>query len=143
MTESERNPASDQHGNPDGMESLVKYSRMPVERIEYHADANTTLIQDIDFGVLFIMAFWSGPSVKAFGEITEILNRLDPTASLRFVAIDTDGAQPFYTHPQFVSKMGGWGEIAWIKNGKIQCTSGLGYNPDCFEPNTLSFLALA
>lgn len=86
------------------------------------------------------MAFWSGPSVKAFGEITGIINRLDPNATLQFIAVDTDGAQSFYDHPDFVGKMGGWGEIAWIKDGVIQCTSGLGYNPNCFEPNTKALI---
>ncbi len=127
---------SERHGNPDGMESLRKYSRMPLGRVRYVANADTKLINEIHCGVLFIMAFWSVPSVKAFSEITEILNRIDSEATLEFVTVDTDGAEPFYTHPEFIGKTGGWGEIAWIKNGVIQRTSGLGYNPECFEPNT-------
>ena len=121
------------------MESLVKYSHMPLERIDYRSDADTSLILEIGYGVLFIMAFWSGPSVKAFSEITEIIERLDPMELLKFAVIDTDGAQSFYTHPEFKHKMGGWGEI-WINNGEIQCTSGVGYNPSCFEPNTRALL---
>jgi len=131
---------SEQGGDPNGLESLAKYTQMPMERIQYYAESDTTLIAEIEHGILFIMAFWSGPSVKAFGEITEIINRLDRNATLQFVVIDTDGAQPFYEHPDFVGKMGGWGEIAWIKDGAVQCMSGLGYNPDCFEPNTKALL---
>lgn len=130
-----------QRGNPDGMKSLAKFSQMPVERIAYYPDAGTHIVQEIDFGLLFIMAFWSGPSVEAFRKITEILNRVDPDAKLEFVTIDTDGAQSFNTHPCFIDRMGGWGEIAWIDDGVIQSTSGLGYNPECFEPNTLALLA--
>lgn len=140
MSENKPNELNEQ-GNPNGMKSLKNYACMPIERIEYHANAETSLIQQIDFGLLFIMAFWSGSSVLAFKEITGILNRLDSSALLRFVVIDTDGAQPFYTHPEFVGKMGGWGEIAWIKNGVVQYTSGLGYNPECFEANTEALLA--
>ncbi len=122
------------------MKSLAKYAQLPIERIEYHADSDTTLITGIKRGILFIMAFWSGPSVQAFRQMTEIINRLDPNATLEFIVVDTDGAQPFYNHPAFVGKLGGCGEVAWIKDGAIQSTSGLGYNPDCLEPKTQTLL---
>lgn len=123
------------------MRSLKKLSKLPIERIRYVPDAETSLIGDIECGILFIMAFWSGPSVKAFNQLTEIINRLDPDGTLEFVVIDTDGAQEFYEHPDFKGKLHGAGEAAWIKDGLIQCTSGLGYNPDCFERNTMELLA--
>ena len=128
------------HGNPDGMQILANLTRLPNERIEYHAISDTSVIADIKCGILFIMAFWSAPSVKAFGQLTEIVKRFDPNGRLQFVVVDTDGARPFYDHPQFVGKIGGWGETAWIKDGEIQSTSGSGYNPSCFEPNTKALL---
>jgi len=134
-------PQSEQHGNPDGIRSLAKSSKLPIERIRYFPDSETSLIKGIKRGVLFVMAFWSGPSVKAFNQLTDIVNRLDPNGTLEFVVIDTDGAQTFYDHPDFKGKLHGAGETAWIKDGVIQCTSGLGYNPDCFEPNTKELLA--
>jgi hypothetical protein len=140
MAVSDANPPPEPQGNPDGMTSLANYAQMPIERIQYHAKSDPSLIATIQQGVLFIMAFWSAPSVKAFGEISGIIQRLEPNATLQFVVIDTDGAPGFYEHPDFVSKMGGWGETAWIKEGIIQCTSGLGYNPNCFEPNTKALL---
>ena len=79
--------------------------------------------------------------VKAFNQLTDVVNRLDPDGTLEFVVIDTDGAQEFYEHPDFKGKLHGAGETAWIKDGVIQCTSGLGYNPNCFEPNTKELLA--
>jgi hypothetical protein len=129
-----------QKGNLDGIVSLAKYTQMPVERIEYYPDSDTTLIARINYGILFIMAFWSCPSVKAFTKITGILNRLDPQGTVPFIAVDIDGAAPFYEHPVFVDKINGWGEIAWINDGVIQCTSGMGYHPECFEPNTQALM---
>ena len=134
-------PQSEQRGNPDGMHSLAKSSKLPIERIRYLANSDTSLIHDIKRGILFVMAFWSGPSVKAFNQLTDVVNRLDPDGTLEFVVIDTDGAQEFYEHPDFKGKLHGAGETAWIKDGVIQCTSGLGYNPNCFEPNTKELLA--
>lgn len=131
----------EQFGNPDGMLSLAKLSKIPIERIWYLPDATTSVIAEINCGILFVMAFWSGPSIKAFHLLTEILARRDPHGSLEFVVIDTDGAESFYEYPAFKDKLSGAGEVAWIRNGVIQCTSGLGYNPDCFEPNTTALLA--
>jgi hypothetical protein len=134
-------PHHEQHGNPDGMHTLAKSSKLPIERIRYLPDSTTSLIGEIKRGVLFVMAFWSGPSIKAFNQLTDIINRLDPNGMLEFVVIDTDGAQSFYEHPIFNGKLHGAGEAAWIKDGVIQCTSGLGSNPNCFEANTKKLLA--
>jgi hypothetical protein len=130
-----------QHGNPDGITSLAKHARVPIGRIRYFSDSDTSLIRQINRGVLFVMAFWSGPSVLAFQQLTEIINRLDPDGVLEIVVIDTDGAEDFYEHPDFKGKLHGAGETAWIKNGIIQCTSGLGYNPTCFTTNTEALLS--
>jgi len=64
-------------GNPQGIRSLAKYSRLSVERIKYVPDADATTVRSINRGVLFLMAFWSGPSVQAFAKLTEVLARLD------------------------------------------------------------------
>lgn len=127
-------------GNPDGMHSLAKLSKLPIERIRYYSEANTFLIGGIKRGILFVMAFWSGPLVEAFKHITDFLDRLDPNRTLEFVVIDTDGAEDFYEHSEFKGNLHGYGETAWIKDGVIGFTSGRGYNPSCFEPNTRALL---
>ena len=38
--------------------------------------------------------------------------------------------------PEFAGKLHGAGEAAWIREGWIVRTSGLGYHPECFEPYT-------
>jgi hypothetical protein len=108
------------------MRSLAKSNKLPIERVRYSPDSEPSLIQDIKCGILFVMAFWSGPSIKAFNQLTEVVNRLDPDGTLEFVVIDTDGAERFYDHPEFKEILRGAGEAAWIRDGVIQCTSGLG-----------------
>lgn len=134
-------PQRAQRGNHDGICTLAKWSKLPIERIRYFPDSTPSLIAEIKHGVLFVMAFWSFPSIKAFNQLTEIVNRLDPPGRLEFVVIDTDGAHGFYEHQDFKGKLHGAGETAWIKDGVVQRTSGLGFNPDCFEPNTRELLA--
>jgi hypothetical protein len=126
-------------GNPKGLRSLAKYSKLPIERIRYVPDADAATVRSIRQGILFLMAFWSVSSVQAFAKLTEILGRLG-AGSLELVVVDVDGSPELYELPEFKGKVHGAGETAWVREGKIVATSGLGLNTDCFEPNTLALL---
>jgi hypothetical protein len=128
-------------GNPDGIRSLTKYSQLPPQRIRYVPDADEATVRSIRRGILFLMAFWSGPSVGAFAMLTEILARLD-AEGLELVVADVDGSPDLYELPEFKGKVHGAGETAWVREGKIVATSGFGLNTACFEPNTLALLSL-
>jgi hypothetical protein len=128
-------------GNREGLNSLVKYTNLPMERVKYVPDADAETVRSIGRGILFLMAFWSGPSVKAFSKLTEVVAHLDETAALEFVVVDVDGSPDLYELPEFKGKIHGAGETAWIRHGKILTTSGLGLNLDCFEPNTAALLS--
>jgi hypothetical protein len=60
-------------GNPDGLRSLAKYSKLSVERIRYVPEADERVVRAITRGVLFQMAFWSGPAIQAFAKLTEVV----------------------------------------------------------------------
>lgn len=128
-------------GNPDGLGVLAKYSNLPVDRIRYVPNADNQTIRSIRRGVLFLMAFWSGPSVAAFSKLTEMLSRIG-MEGLELVVVDVDGSQELETVPEFKEMIRGAGETAWVRDGEIVSTSGLGLNPTCFQPNTLALLAL-
>ena len=130
-------------GNPEGLRSLSRYSKVPIERVKYFPDADEGVIKQIDRGILFLMAFWSGPSVTAFAKLTQVVGNLDKREALKLVVVDVDGSPKLYDVPEFVGKIHGDGETAWVRDGKIVVTSGLGLNIECFVPNTLSLLALA
>jgi hypothetical protein len=129
-------------GNPNGLRSLAKYSKLPVERIRYHATADEGAVRAIGRGVLFLMAFWSGPSVRAFARLTEVLAAL-PSEALELVVVDVDGSAALYELPEFKGQVAGAGETAWVRDGRIVATSGLGVNIECFKPNTLALLSMA
>jgi hypothetical protein len=128
-------------GNPEGLRSLAKYSKLPVERIRYVPDADASFVRSIRRGVLFLMAFWSGPSVQAFAKLTEILARLN-AKDMELVVVDVDGSPELYELPEFKGKVHGYGETGWVRDGKIIATSGLGLNTACFEPNMLTLLSM-
>jgi hypothetical protein len=109
-------------------------------RLRFLPQTDRSVIATIDLGVLFVMAFWSGPSRKGFAELKRVLAETDPTGRLELVVVDTDGCPDLYVTSEFCGKMHGAGETAWIKDGKIVCTSGLGYHPECFEGFTRQLL---
>ena len=110
-------------------------------RLRFLATADRSVISTIKFGVLFVMAFWSGPSRQGFAHLKRILTTLDPDGRIEVVVVDTDGCPDLYETPEFVGNLHGWGEVAWVQDGHVVFTSGKGYNPECFEPFTQQFLA--
>jgi hypothetical protein len=86
-------------GNPQGIRSLVKYSKLPAERIKYVPDADAATVLSIRRGILFLMAFWSGPSVQAFARLTEVLARLK-AEGFELVVVDVDGSAELYELPE-------------------------------------------
>jgi hypothetical protein len=109
-------------------------------RTRFYAEADRAVIGTIRCGVMFIMAFWSGPARLAFNELKRVLETIDSCGRLELVVIDTDGCQDLYDVPEFAGKLAGAGETAWVQGGQIVRTSGHGYHPECFETNTRQLL---
>ena len=130
-------------GNRIGLAIITKYAKIPPSRIAYHFDAGTQILERIERGLLFVMAFWSGTAFQSLIAITELLAELDPDARLEFVIVDTDGAAELYDHPKFKNRLHGCGEIAWIRNGNITAATDIGFNPKDYRHNTEELLALA
>src|SRR5262245_60511992 len=92
----------------DSMDPIRALGEIPPShssRLRFLAEADRSVISTIDLGVLFIMAFWSGPSRKAFAELKRVLADLDPQGKLELVVVDTDGCPDLYATPEFVGKM--------------------------------------
>ena len=130
-------------GNPDGIRSLAKYSRLPVERIRNLPDADEKVVKAISRGILFQVAFWSGPAVQAFAKLTEIIARLYPDGMAELVVVVIKGSERLSAGSEFLGGVRGAGERAWVHNGSVVATSGLGLNIECFVPNTILLLESA
>jgi len=109
-------------------------------RTRFYSEADRTVIGTIRCGVLFVMAFWSGPARLAFAELKRVLEGVDPSGRLELVVVDMDGCPDLCALPEFAGKLHGAGETAWILGGQIVCTSCLGPHFERFEPYTRQLL---
>jgi len=121
------------------IENLYLSPRL-AKRTRFYSEADRAIIETIQCGVLFIMAFWSGPARLAFAELKRALEAVDPGGRLELVVVDTDGCPELYELPEFAGKLAGAGEAAWVQGGQIVRTSGDGYHPECFESYTRQLL---
>lgn len=128
-------------GKPDGLDILTARWQLGRERVRYHAEAGPEIVANIDRGVLFLMAFWSITAFQSFRALRDVLTRLRADA-LEVVVIDVDGSPEVYSIPEFFGRVHGCGEVAWVRDGRIVAASGIGLNPQCYEPNTRDLLAM-
>lgn len=112
-------------------------------RARFLAEADRSVLDTIDLGVLFLMAFWSGPSWAAFTRFKQVLTALDPTGRLELVVVDIDGCPDLCATPEFLGRVHGSGEVAWLRDRQVVFTSGRGHRPDHFESCTRQLLATA
>jgi len=127
----------------DRVKALGALPPSHAQRVRFLATADRSVIGTIRLGVLFIMAFWSGPSRQGFARLKQVLAAADPGGRLEVVVVDTDGCPDLYEAPEFAGKLHGSGEVAWVKDGRVVFTSGVGYHPECFEPLTRQLLSSA
>jgi hypothetical protein len=127
----------------DPIRGLGKLPASHANRVRYLPAADRSVFGTIRFGVLFVMAWWSGPSRQAFHKLKQVLAALDPGGRLEVVVVDTDGCPDLYECSEFVGQLHGWGEVAWVRGGRVVRTSGMGYHPECFDPFTRELLANA
>jgi hypothetical protein len=99
-------------------------------RTRFYSDADRVVIKTIRCGILFVMAFWSGPAQLAFAELKRALEKVDTGGRLELVVIDTDGCPDLYETPEFAGTLAGAGETAWVRDGQVLWTSGRGYHPE-------------
>lgn len=112
-------------------------------RVRFLPTADRSVFGTIRFGVLFVMAWWSGPARQGFARFKQVLADLDPHGRLELIVVDTDGCPDLYECPELAGQLHGWGEVAWVRDGRVVRSSGRGYHPECFEPYTRELLGIA
>ena len=105
----------------------------------YHAQFPHSLVEQTRCGVIFLHAFWSGPSVARFKYACYALEDSVSWDSFEFHIIDVDGLPPgsvFERHQQ----LGGYGEAFWIKDGGIIASQGRDWSNEQFDAHTSNLL---
>jgi hypothetical protein len=67
-----------------------------------------------------------------------VLAEIDVAGRIELVVIDVDGCTQLVNLPELGVRVlgGGYGEAAWVRNGRIIATTGRGFHPECFLENT-------
>ena len=105
---------------------LAEKSGLPEARFRFYSQADELVVASMSRGILFLFAFWSGASHVVFKRLTKTVGELDPRRRLDFVVVDIDGASRICEAPEFLGRVHGNGEAAWIRDGRIEAVS-------CFE----------
>lgn len=142
MDEVPKLPEAQRETEPrDRMKDLGKIPTSHVGRVRFLPEADQSIVASIRLGLLFMMAFWSGPSRKGFSLLIQSLAKVDPQGRLELVVVDVDGSPDLYDLPEFGGGVSGAGEVVWVKEGKVVSTSMRGFHPESFKPNTQALLA--
>ncbi len=124
--------AADHH-----LAGLRRVSTLRRTRMRFYAETDSSVIRTVNCGVVFVMAWWSGPSRQVFGNLCERLGVLDPECKLELVVLDADGGRTDWS--QIWKSMGGSGETAWVNDGQVVGTLQ-GLHPDGFDRYIRSLL---
>lgn len=124
----------------DRIKSLGAMPPPHTRRFRFVPAADRSVFGTIEHGVVFVMAWWSGPASQAFSKLKQVLAKVDLAGRLELVVVDTDQCPDLYECPEFFEQLHGAGEIAWIRDGRVVCTSGIGYRPELIELVTRKFV---
>ncbi len=131
-----------EHDNLHQHAILLKVDQPPLAgRTRYFEVADHRIFKTISCGILFVIAFWSGPSLQAFARFKKVLAELDPTGQLEIVIVNTDGSSDLKLNEEFTGLQGA-GEAAWVYQGKIIAAATATSSPNAFETFTRHLLDL-
>ncbi len=104
----------------DFKEVVLKGATDDLQHVEVVSEFTATQLQSMKRGVLFVCALWSGPARQGLVEFKRFAAK-HRSGNLQIVILDTDGVQPIYEllDPRFQKLFGGWGEVLWIRDGKV------------------------
>jgi hypothetical protein len=127
VTLGKKNPM-DYYG--DKRDSLERLYPTCTSFCQYHPQYPARLIEATPRGVVFLLAWWSGPAIERFKFACYALEDHEPP--LAFHVIDVDGLaadSPF----EEKQKLGGYGEVFWVRDGAIVSSMGADWSKQRFD----------
>ena len=110
--------------NKSNAEILQGYSGVLFDRIEY-LESSDESAAEIERGLLFLMAFWSGPAVVGFRNICRVFERDGVPDGFTFRVLNIDGvARPLMIQlSQLCPQIGGNAEGYWFRSRQVFATT--------------------
>ena len=106
---------TDYHGNS----IVLRHCDAIAARTRFDADLSATKLPDLNCAIVFVNAFWSGPSLAALHDLADIIYELDSSSALSLIVCDIDRVPLLADTAWDLHTTGGIGEMAWICDGKI------------------------
>jgi hypothetical protein len=75
-------------------------------------------IRDIDRGIVFLMAEWSGPAQWAWRQLCDFVDGY-PGAKPNVIKVEWQDPGPVYSRPELEGKVHGLGKAMVVKDGQI------------------------
>jgi hypothetical protein len=92
--------------------------------LEYDESLAISHIRELKCAIVFLHAFWSGPSVHQLRHLARALATIDPNQLIRLVVCDTDKAPHLAAEPYGMGVTSGGGEMMWVCNGIVRARHG-------------------
>jgi hypothetical protein len=110
--------------NRTNTEILRGYCGSLFDRIEYFESSDDSKAE-IERGLLFLMAFWSGPAVLGFRNICRVFERDGVPDGFIFRVLNIDGvSRPLMSHlSQLCPQIGGNAEGYWYRSRQVFATT--------------------
>jgi hypothetical protein len=98
---------------------VAKHSALPLDRLKYLPSATADVVHETNYGVIMILAFWSGTALMAFRKYTSILVSTPRAEELDVTVVNTDGIPELYNLPELKGRITGSCESVFIRAGTI------------------------
>ncbi len=98
---------------------IIEGRILPRTKVRYFEHAGVRELEAVDTGVVFILAWWSGPAHIALDHLAKAILTADPGGRLALCIVDTDGIPDLYDHDLFRGKIHGYGECVWKRKSEV------------------------
>jgi hypothetical protein len=88
-------------------------------QVQFFGRAGSRELEELDTGVFFILAWWSGPAHIALDHLAKAILIADPGGRLEVFVADTDGIPELYDCDLLRGKIHGYGECVWKRKKRV------------------------
>ena len=110
--------------NIDPVESISPLVEPIADRVHFLPEPTIDTVSSIRCGVVFVIAFWSGPARSALATFCKTLDRVDVSRAIHVYVVDTDAVPESLANWLQLDAISGMGEIFWICRGNPTARHG-------------------